>query len=94
MTTLHKRIGAEGGTRTPTGFLPQPPQGCVSTVSPLRQFLTTSRTTLYQIFSCLSNQKLSFINFFYFFAVTTSFFLSLPDFEGLPKKDLIPFIIV
>ena len=23
-------IGAEEGTRTPTGFLPQPPQGCVS----------------------------------------------------------------
>lgn len=24
-------IGAEEGTRTPTGFLPQPPQGCVYT---------------------------------------------------------------
>jgi hypothetical protein len=26
-----RKNGAEEGTRTPTGFLPQPPQGCVST---------------------------------------------------------------
>jgi hypothetical protein len=34
MTHAHiKNYGAEEGTRTPTGILPQPPQGCVSTNS-------------------------------------------------------------
>lgn len=43
------KYGAREGIRTPTGFLPQPPQGCVSTnfTTPATNFKIQINTTKY-----------------------------------------------
>jgi hypothetical protein len=50
---IELKYGAEEGTRTPTGFLPQPPQGCVST-----NFTTPARAIIISKGFCFIKQKI------------------------------------
>jgi hypothetical protein len=54
-------FGAEKGTRTPTRFLPQPPQGCVSASSTIPAIIKLYNTRLKKQILVLNLYLLKFI---------------------------------
>ena len=67
------KYGAEEGTRTPTGFLPQPPQGCVytsfttSAISKIsKRKCSTKKCANQTLFWAFCTKKRLFVIFFHF----------------------------